>query len=142
MNQPDKLTQGDFMAAINRLTDEQWQQKATYWGENCGGVMEDSSGNPLSLGAIHMGLFMLSPKRLKQPYTYQVPGETVERFVTGLLVLEEDQINPSGEGCEPISRYLKSHSDTAEGDGYDTLDDVRADHEVVYPAGTVIIELY
>lgn len=48
--------------------------------------------------------------------------------INGGCVLEEDYINPSGEGCEPISAY-KDEPDYAD---YAS--------EVVYPGGTVMFE--
>ena len=63
------------------------------------------------------------------------PAQTVTDLFTAplitiseLWVTEEDQINPSGEGCEPISAY-KDEPDF----------EVYKDEPVIYPKGTVLL---
>ncbi|MGI4873200.1 MAG: hypothetical protein ACRYFX_18725 [Janthinobacterium lividum] len=79
----------------------------------------------------------LTPEQLTQPAKYW--GENCQGNLTGLLVTEEDYVNPSGDGAEPASAYRPKPGETFNESEHMTEDEI-AD-ECVLAAGAVMIEV-
>jgi hypothetical protein len=58
----------------------------------------------MTYGDLKRGLSELTDEQLKQDV--RVSGEEHSARVCEMWILEEDHINPSGEGMEPVSAYL------------------------------------
>ncbi|MFA6057262.1 MAG: hypothetical protein WC756_03615 [Taibaiella sp.] len=69
----------------------------------------------------------LTEEQLQQPV--RIWGESFAADIESVEVLDEDMINPSGEGCEPVSAYA---------DEPETLED----EPVIYPAGRILLDTF
>lgn len=76
-----------------------------------------------SLGQLKAMLDQLTPEQLKQPVRWS--GEERSGKIDTMWVLEEDYVNPSGDGLEPVSAY-KDEPEAIEA-------------ETRTPAGTVLL---
>lgn len=74
----------------------------------------------------------LRDDQLDAPATFV--GESKVGVIQSLWTLKEDYVNPSGEGCEPISTYQGDNLPEGE-----TEDDY--DLTVVYPKDTVLLTI-
>jgi hypothetical protein len=83
-----------------------------------------------NLGQLRTLLNALIQEELKQPIRFW--GEDTSGTITSLEILSENYINPSGEGCEPVSAY-KDEED---------YEDLYATEPVVFPKGTIVFEVW
>lgn len=72
-------------------------------------------------------LNQLTPEQLQMDVLFW--GENVSGEITNLLILEDDYINPSGEGCEPLAGYKNS----------DEYEFSELENEIIYKKGSVIL---
>lgn len=82
-------------------------------------------------------LHKLEDSQLDQTVEYQ--AEDHVGLVDELFVAEDDYINPSGEGAEPIGEYRKY---SMEDGGYESVEEMEEDlsnERIVFKKGTVFI---
>lgn len=83
--------------------------------------------------ALKNQLNTLTEEQLDMPVQMVLLDEPLVK-ATSLFILDEDMINPSGEGCEPVSNYCLG-CDHESDDG-----DCAHDSPVLYRKGEVFLE--
>lgn len=82
-----------------------------------------------TLGQLKNFINSLNEDELKQPVRFW--GEETGGIITSANILSEDYINPSGEGCEPVSIY-KEEPD---------FEELYQDEPVVITKGSIIFNV-
>ncbi len=89
----------------------------------------------LTAGQLKAKLDTLPPETLAQEVIWS--GEMRGGIFHGLTVTEEDQINPSGDGCEPVSLYRSVLAE--EGKSEAEIAEFLADESVVIKKGQLVL---
>jgi hypothetical protein len=85
----------------------------------------------MTLGALLDALQKLTPEQLAMPACWC--GDSRGGQIQCVEILTEDQINPSGEGMEPVSSYQPG------GEHYEEGMDILADEPIVARKGQMLL---
>lgn len=83
---------------------------------------------PITYGELLVKLQGLTPAQLAMPV--QVASEMGGGTATDLFIAEEDLVDPSGEGMEPVSVYLEQWKE--EGETEETIKELIEEHFVCH----------
>jgi hypothetical protein len=92
---------------------------------------------PFTYSDLLTQLQALTPEQLSQQVRHI--NECTQGTVTGLWVLEEDHIDPSGEGLEPASNYRPKPGEAFDEETH--LSEEAIELENTWSGGSVFIEL-
>lgn len=102
------FSKAGLLAAINTLNEAQLAQFVTYWGENVGGKMLRPGcvgGIPITYDGLANELRNLGSVASDEEPTYRPSRKASLLVIKSLEVLENDFVNPSGDGAELADSY-------------------------------------